>query len=265
MTKLNKWVIGHQNLAFNLFCILEALAIIAAYYFLRGPIIAYIAISVVLFFLNDKFIKSRVNAEIDKAFSKSRNKCDPYPLYDISTYLVDHKILGWNLHVQMIMNKCAALNRMGRYGESLEILKSITDKDLNAITDLAKASYCNNMMSTYIYLNDIENAELWLAKTISSFNTLRDYKKLKLEFALKLNTAEIHLLKGNFDCVGELLGEVKPPSLASELDFRLLRAKYNIHRNNLYIAKSDLECIIANGNKLYIVEKAKKLLAELDV
>lgn len=94
MTKLNKWIIGHQNLAFNLFCILEALAIIAAYYFLRGPIIAYIAIWFVLFLLNDKFVKSRVNTEINKAFLMRRNKCDPYPLYDIASYLVDNKILG---------------------------------------------------------------------------------------------------------------------------------------------------------------------------
>lgn len=253
MTKLNKWIIGHQNLAFNLFCILEALAIIAAYYFLRGPIIAYIAIWFVLFLLNDKFVKSRVNTEINKAFLMRRNKCDPYPLYDIASYLVDNKILGWNLHVQMIANKCVALNEMGRYVESLEILKSISDDDLNAITDLAKATYCSNMMSTYIALDDIENAEIWLANTKTSFNTLRDITKLKLENALKMNTAEIFLLKGDFDCAEELLGEIKPPHLASELEFRRMRAKLNIHKNNLDDARSDLEYIVAKGNKLYIV------------
>lgn len=164
----------------------------------------------------------------------------------------------------MIANKCVALNEMGRYVESLEILKSISDDDLNAITDLAKATYCSNMMSTYIALDDIENAEIWLANTKTSFNTLRDITKLKLENALKMNTAEIFLLKGDFDCAEELLGEIKPPHLASELEFRRMRAKLNIHKNNLDDARSDLEYIVAKGNKLYIVEKAKKLLEELE-
>jgi hypothetical protein len=264
MTKLNKWVIKHPSLAFNILCVLESLAIIGTYFLFHGWIIVYIAVSIVLFLLNDKFVKSRVNVEIDKAFFLRREKCDPYHLYDISTYLVDNKILGWNLHVQMIMNKCVALNGMGKYEEALEILKSITDKDLNAVTDLAKATYCNNMMSTYIYLNDTRNAELWLANTGVAFNNLRSSKKLKLENALKMNTAEIHLLKGEYDRVGEIIGDIKPQHLASDLEFRLLRAKLNIHRKNLYIAKSDLEYVISKGNKLYIVEKAKNLLAEIE-
>lgn len=264
ITKINKWVMLHPNLAFNILCILEALAIIGTYFLIRGWIIVYIAVFIVLFLLNDKYVKSRMNVEVDKAFFLRREKCDPYPLYDIASYLVDHKILGWNLHVQMIMNKCVALNGMGRYAESLEILKSITDKDLNAITHLAKATYYNNMMSTYIYLNDVENAELWLANTNLEFDNLRNSKKLKLENALKMNTAEIYLLKGNYNRVGEIIGDIKPQHLASDLEFRLLRAKYNIHMDKLSEARSDLEYIVAKGNKLYIVEKAKNLLAEIE-
>ena len=264
ITKINKWVMLHPNLAFNILCILEALAIIGTYFHLLGWIIVYIAIFIVLFLLNDKYVKSRMNVEVDKAFFLRREKCDPYPLYDIASYLVDHKILGWNLHVQMIMNKCVALNGMGRYAESLEILKSITDKDLNAITHLAKATYYNNMMSTYIYLNDVENAELWLANTNLEFDNLRNSKKRILENTLKMNTAEICIRKGEYDRVRELLGEIKPDHLASELNFRLLRAKYNIHAEKSDIAKSDLEYIVAKGNKLHIVEVAKNLLSELD-
>ena len=79
-----------------------------------------------------------------------------------------------------------------------------------------------------------------------------------------MNTAEICIRKGEYDRVRELLGEIKPDHLASELDFRLMRAKYNIHAEKSDIAKSDLEYIVAKGNKLHIVEVAKNLLSELD-
>ena len=262
MTKLNKWVIKHPSLAFYTASIFELIALALPCFTFGWSILSYVIVGLWILFINKFSIASAAPYEINKAIKKLNRKCDPVPLYDISVFIAEceknesHMLL-------LLLNKCAALNSMGRYGESREILNTLTDK-MQTMTPRDKLTYCINMVDTHVKLGNTEEAETWLGKTLEIYNAQTDILKEKFTTSLDMNTAEFSLLKGDYDRVGELLGKIHMPEVQGDLEFRLLRAKYNIYTNNPMDAKPDLEYVVAKGNKLCIVEEAKKLLSEID-
>ena len=262
MTKLNKWVIRHPKLAFYTASIFELIALALPCFTFGWNILSYVIVGLWILFINKFSIASAAPHEINKAIKKLNRKCDPVPLYDISVFIAEceknesHMLL-------LLLNKCAALNSMGRYGESLEALSTLTDK-MQTMTPRDKLTYCINMVDTHVKLGNTEEAETWLGKTLEIYNAQTDILKEKFTTSLDMNTAEFSLLKGDYDRVGELISKIHMPDVRGDLEFRLLRAKYNIYTNNPMDAKPDLEYIVAKGNKLCIVEEAKKLLSEID-
>ena len=263
MTKLNKWVIRHPKLAFYTASIFELIALALPCFTFGWNILSYVIVGLWILFINKFSIASAAPAELNKAIKKLDSKCDPEPLYDITVFIAEH-IKVENGMQMLLANKCVALNAMGRYEESLEILNTLLIEKMQTMSPQSKMVYCLNIADTHTKLGNIEEAEIWFGKALEMYDTLSDGIKEKFRTSIDMNTAELCLLKGDYDRVGELISKIHMPDVRGDLEFRLLRAKLNIHRKNLYIAKSDLEYIVAKGNKLCIVEEAKKLLSEID-
>ncbi|MBP3368780.1 MAG: hypothetical protein J6L71_05045 [Clostridia bacterium] len=263
ITKFNKWVIKHPGLAYNLFNITLLIALVVMVCTLSWPIEVYVVVGLIILFINRLMVASVRAREINKAIKKLNYKCDPEPLYDITSFLIEHARSENELQM-LLLNKSVALETMGEYEKACEILSGLIIDNMQSIPLQSKIIYHFNMLSIYIHLEDVEQAEIQYSKAMEIYDQLSKSLKGRVESDVNLTIAEFRFLKGDYEGAMELIDKIHLTDVRGDLAFRLLRARLNIHRNNLYIARSDLEYIVAKGNKLYIVEKAKKLLGELE-
>ena len=206
------------------------------------------------------FVNSCARQLLLRAEKPLMEQCDPYPLL-----IETENQMSYNRSKPyeqiLLIDYCVALRNMGEYDKVLEKLGSINIDKYAGVMPISKVVYYNNLADIYLCLNEIEKAEVWQNKSIQIQHDLKN-NKLKHMFSATIqhNVAEIAYHKKDFDKSLEILDKATEINMREAVSKALLYAKIYIAQSKVENARTKLQFVIENGNKLIDVQIAKELL-----
>lgn len=195
--------------------------------------------------------------------SKALNlECDPAPLLNETGEHLRHVRSGIS-HQPLLLNHAVALSYTGDYEKALEILSTLDIEKYRIISPyygFLKVIYYNNLSDVYDELGDLENASLYHEKTMLAAKKNGVLKSKEMILA----RASEHLRKSEPEKALEALECFKGRTPLDSVCSAMVYAKAYIALKETDQAKEKLNFIIEKGNKLYMVEQARKMLAEIE-
>jgi uncharacterized protein len=155
---------------------------------------------------------------------------------------------------------------MGQFDQVLETLINLNIDQYSGTIPQNKVIYYNNMADAYLEVKDTEKAMIWQTKARQITADIKNPKiRASLQDTLSLNDAAILVLRSQFADAEQVLltqaGKQKP--LIRMISAAMLFAEIGIHIGNCDAAREHLNFVIANGNKVFDVQKARNILVNL--
>lgn len=204
-----------------------------------------------------------MNKFVNRAVAKLNNECDPYPLLEESEYFLARKNKkAWEF--TNLCNKYCAMRDMGKYQEVYEGLQEIAAKKYRSVSPAAMYVLYHNLGDICLILEKNEEAAEWNAKMQETFMKIKP-RKLKEQFeSMRPLEDAMHLYHdGAYQEALKVLGQFAPNCLRSEVSFHKVASLIFSELDDIEHARFHLEAIVEKGNRLYAVEEAKALLAEM--
>lgn len=231
---------------------------------LEAPLGLIVFLNLLLFFSIIVSVNNSVNYVLKKPLDELNNKCDPLPLLMESQVLLNYKntkVVGQVL----LMNYSVALSEIGELQKNYDILKSINIDELSATLPIHKLVYYHNLSDACDSIGDAVQADIWYQKMMQIYNSMPD-NKFKKQAVPVVNqaTAVAWYRRGDFNQALNVLKCVQPNDLRQRVSMAMLCAQIFIKLNDFDTAKANLQFVVANGNKLFLVNEAHKLLQICD-
>ena len=213
-------------------------------------------------FVSWGFVNSCARKLLNKAAIKLNNFCDPAPLLqEVNEQLAYSRSKTYNQI--LLINKCVAWREMGQFDQALQTLEHLNIDQYSGTLPQTKVVYYNNLADAFIEMKDAEKAMLWLSKASQIAADLKNRKlKMILQDSLLWNYAGIANLRGQYDEAEQLLlqntGKVKP--LRRKVSEAILLADIYANQGKHDSALQQLNFVITNGNKVFDVQKAQKMM-----
>lgn len=263
MLPLNKWVAEHKMLALVLFSGIEIFVYSFFFYKLDFPLWSIILIDLLLIFINYMFVHSTQNVLLKKPLEALSKHGDPEPLFYATQELLTFKNTQSDRQL-LLLNHCAALRELGELQKVQDILKAINIDKLSGTLPITKAVYYNNLSDIYGLMGDSSQAEIWYLKMMQIYRDMPENKFKKVfQNTAFIATAESYFRKGDDDQAVSMLKQIQTDDLSLKAEIALLYAKISLKQNDLACAKANLQYILDNGNRLYAVTIAQKMLDQL--
>jgi len=260
-----RWCARHGRLIIWLWT-LFSLVIVSPLIFLGE--ISFIWLSLYLLFmafLSWGFVNACARTLLNKAVGILNDHCDPSPLLlEVNDQLTYSRSKTYNQI--LTINQCVAWRVMGRSNLVLPTLEQLNIDQHSGTLLQTKVVYYNNLADAYIEIEDVEKALIWQTKARQIVADLKNQKmKAALQDILLLNSAAIEILRGQYDEAEHLLMQQagKKKSLKRSVAEALLFAQIDIHQGRIESARDRLNFVIANGNQLDDVLKARKMMDTL--
>lgn len=204
------------------------------------------------------FVESSSDKLLKAAAKALNNSCDPTVLLNETEEQLKYAKRGITNQL-VVLNHTVALGYMGEYSKALDILNDFdTDKYkfISPYRAYIKMIHSNNMADTCDELGDFESASMWHEKTVLLA------KKLGVSSSKEIILAKAseNLRKKEFDATLKTLEGFKEKTMLDSVCASMIYAKAYIGLGESEKAKEKLKFIVENGNKLYMVEQAKKML-----
>jgi len=224
------------------------------------PIWFYIFFALCMAFILYCFMNYFKTSLLSKAARSLNEQCDPYPFLNET-----EDQLSYNhskiYETVLLIDKCAALANLGEYQKVREILESINIDKYAGTLSLTKFCYYNNLADVYIHFGEIEKAEVWHNKSKQIFDDIKPEKSKSIYLSvLQNNAAEIAYEKKDYDKAQELINSSVVTNFRDSVYKALMIAKIYLAKGEKELAKRKLQYVVENGNKLYCVQIAKKML-----
>lgn len=195
--------------------------------------------------------------------------CDPQTFTAVCRDMLS-KFSGMKRRINLSfvkINICAGLLGLGEYQEALQIMSGIT---LNTETKTGKiiaTVYHNNICSVYIELGDLEKAMHHISEMQKALAGLKENNRIKKIFDVRCRVlqARIKMAEGNYDNA-ESVFTWAFDRMASEngrVGIKYTLGEVYLHNGDKERAREAFEYVVAHGNKLHIVEEAKKYLQQI--
>lgn len=263
MKKIYRWIAAHPRLSKFLIAVL----ITGIGLFVLNPeifsfFIRFLTIFLLLFngFL---FVNTVPDKLLREPLKKLEEECDPYPF--LEELELQMAVVREDLQGQVTkINYAMALGQTGDYQKALEVLESI-NIDRFPASPFIKFIYYNNLCDTLTHLERYSDAEIWNRKAQQIFADLPATKaKTNLDHNHQMNEIEMLYREGDYADALRKLGRLTCRTPRLLMSATLLAAKCNVKLEEYDKAREKLQYIIDHGNKLYYVEEAKALLAQLN-
>jgi len=227
------------------------------------PIWLVILLNLVLIFCTYATVDNAPLYLLKNSIAELDHNCNPVPLGLELEKLLTYK----NSEVtqqSLLMNYTLALDCIGNYEKSYEILSSINiDKSAKTLPG-NKIVYYNNRMEQCMHLEKYEEACVWYLKASQMY---ADMKKSKHKEILKNTVQEAeavyYFCKKEYEKAAHILDASVPRCLRAKVEDAYLYAKICLALGDEDKAREKLTFVIQNGNKLHYVEEAKKILERL--
>ena len=262
MSKFSKWVAKHHTLC-NILALIAGIAVLVLLKWAGiHPVLAFVLYFVSIFLLM-WMTNLIVLYPMIKLSASVGDSNDPYPLLEVCEFLQSCK-LGNQIKTIALVNYSAMLRNIGRYYQAQEILTSIDPKKLPN-PKVNKFVYYNNLADICFLLGELDEGSSWYEKTKEAYAEipLKIRNNLRSNFFASLESQQAYCQK-NYQKVLDELSKADETKLVHKIDNSILRAKAYVALGRTDEAKRELNFVIENGNKLYAVTEAKKLLKELE-
>lgn len=189
--------------------------------------------------------------------------CDPYPLLEETEYMISKAKKGIP-YFQVTLNYSIALMATGQYEKALSVLK---DLDFNKIPTLPHHNmfvYYNNLCTACASNKQWEQMEIYRSKAEASYACIKK-QAFKKKFSDSMSFYQILQLiqEKKYDEAEKVLSSFIPKRGREAVMTAMTRTGIHIARGEVEQAKEQLQFIIENGNKLYVVTEARQMLETL--
>lgn len=228
------------------------------------PLWATTLIALVLVFVEGIFVTlciAKMFAEPEKAL---KEKCDPYPYLHEMEEQLGYNYKGEGLQLVQ-MDYCVALRHIGQYQKAWEILRGIHIDKYPGMYVSSKIIYYNNLADILTLMEKYGEAEIWHKKALQLYQDLpENRRKRKMAVMVDISIAESWYRQGEYKQARECLQKIPHKDMKSRVDASLFYARCCTALEEIQEAREHLKFVIDNGNRLYVVEEAKELLAKLE-
>ncbi len=232
-------------------------------WWLHAPIWLHPILWLLLIFINHVAVDSFRNKLLVPAIQQMDDACDPYPLLGELDVQASYPASESMRQIYLI-NRATALRNIGEFETALTLLRGINiDKSPSTVATI-KFIYYNNLADLYHLLGHFDEADVWNEKAQQIWRDLPENKQ-KQQFSLNVRAASAEALfrKGEYAEAMVLLDQLDFPALRGRVDMALLYARCALQTGNVETAKIKLQFVLQNGNRLFCVEEARKILAEI--
>jgi|GEM_PF-6198446 len=190
--------------------------------------------------------------------------CDPYPLYEEMTDLLMHHKRPKGEEKALLMNQACALSRMGEYRNAYAILTSFNPDERPKLNPINRLIYTNNLFDIAMLCGYFDHADALYTDMKTQYDRLPpSASKSRLEDAMKGNEILMFFRRGDYRTVLHLLEERTPKNRCAAVEQAFLGAKACLALGDTEGARSRLDFVVREGNRLGFVAEAKAILETL--
>lgn len=258
MEKLTRWIATHRIVVYII-----SVVILVAWNLFNASFSEMGIISFLIIFFAILLPDLCTNKIINRAIAKLNNECDPYPLLEESEFFLARKNKKMWEHAHLT-NKYCALREMGRYREVYDGLSEMATKKYRGVSPIGTYVFYNNFVDICILLGkQEEEAELY-AKMQGYFEKIKPQKQREQmrNFSRMREAAHLYC-QGAYEDALKVLEQFQPQSLRNEISMHKLFGEIYLKQNDVEKARYHLQIVAEQGNRLYEVEEAKALLANI--
>jgi tetratricopeptide (TPR) repeat protein len=224
-----------------------------------------IVFGIYILYVSYSFVNSFSLKELKRAIRILDDECDPEKFLEIVNEILAHNI-SKHFKVVLLINRSVALSHLGKYEESMELLKSI-DIDKFPIHPLTKLLYYDNLAGAYFQAGESEKGKTLLEKTEQILLGAMVDRKVKESHMqrINLNKTEIMINENRLDEAAKILLDNLQTNRhkMSTVNINYTLAEIFLKQGKTADAKKHLNFVIENGNKLIMVQEAKEMLADI--
>lgn len=264
MRSLYRWIFEHTGLCrILLFFGLCGFAFYVSSFAYVSFLTIYLTV-LALWFLIGRFIASAPVKLFKEPVEHLNQHCDPYPLIEETQRQLARKFDG--PHRQMLeFNYAAALRESGQFEKAMEVLEKLNIDKFPGTAPYSKYSYYHNLCDLCYVLDRKEEGRIWFRKANQIYQDLPPVKaKLELEATHMLQEAEILHYEGDSDAALQKAAKIQLPHKKMILDAAMLAAKCHLSLEEPEKARTKLQYVIDNGNRLHIAQEAAELMENLN-
>ena len=263
---MSAWYVKHRKAAKNLYAlglgVIYFLLVITTWPDTPGFIsitLAYLLVAWIISFRVDLAIAKRQDTQVKVL----NDLCDPYPLLEELEFQLAYTKPG-NFRQLLLTNYSAALSAIGQYDRMLEILESVNIDQYGGTQPALKAVYYANLACALIEKGSLTAAAVWLGKAEQLLTLIKKPDaKMMVQQTILGSRATIALKREEYDQVIAILENIPAASRRAAVAKAMTSAELAIAMGQPDRARSQLNYVIFNGNRLAVVEKAKTLMATL--
>ncbi len=267
MQNLRLWIAKHKKLA--VFLLGGGLCAVYTWAFVMLSLlpVLIVILDIFIFLVNLAYVGMISSTLIKKPLTDLVNRCDPYPLWEMTSFLRTCKLNALQTDINLV-NYCIALRETGEYQEALTILPSLNLDTRHKLTVIGKLAYQNNLADLYTVVGDFDKANEHYRAMLQYADEVKVPKqRMPFETMLLDARAQHHFRCGEYDEMLQTLAAMQSrPDYGpvGKVNDDLMCAKAYIRMGDTERAREKLFSVITRGNKLYAVTEAHLLLPTLN-
>ena len=264
MDSVCRWIARHHKLTRTILSLLLGLCIAMVHLCLDVPFLLAILLIYPCSILLVTALTACGGRFQNRALKIMTEQCDPYPyLQELQTQLSYDYPPGIEIIVRL--NLATALHNTGSTQVGVNVMKLIPIEEKGRARSVTKAMYYNNLATFLSHSGDAAGAE----EAYRKFLELADGKAKKVlqkRYPHLRTLAEAgHLYAtGEYAAALEKCRGIPPKSAYDRVSIASFRAKCCIALDDPDSARRELNYVIANGNRLALVNDAWEMLKKLD-
>lgn len=192
-----------------------------------------------------------------------QQQCDPYPFLEEAKAQLGYGGSNADLQVRQI-NYAMALRQIGQYEQAENLLRSINIDQHPGLLPIIKVVYYNNLMDMCALRGKYQEVRIWYEKTVQIFSGIKEGKqKAQLANTVAANRAEYCFAGGAYDEALRIREENRPENLLQQIETAMFCARVYLLQGKREQAAEALRFVEQFGNKVYAVQEARQMLAEM--
>ena len=259
---MRRFIIKNYRWIMNLMMILITLPVI--FLLIRGTFLINTAITIIvlevfIFTGISSFVKQLLmNRTLNILFTE----CDPYRFVDEAEMFLNS---GENkaMKLNFLNWKLIGLRNCNNADEAEKVQKEMESKFNDKMPKGLKATFALSFASHYIFKSEISQAEEWIKKVeeLTKDKSFKPHETKRISKAIQMNRCQINIMMSKFEgCEEKLKETIKFETRKSSLiATRCLLGKLYYKQKRFDEAKTELDFVVANGNKLLEVEEAQHM------
>ena len=189
--------------------------------------------------------------------------CDPYPLLDETTIQLTY-IKNTGLRAYLLLNHAAALIETGEPEKAYGVLSNLSQVDLGPLPQSLLVFYHNLAYAELAVTGDLSRVQVWYEQAVKMVDGIKKpEERVKATAMAQMLYGEWQIARGEYVAALEAVNSVPNNSLRRQVDKAWAYARIAYAQGDIATAIRNLEYVIGYGNRLYVVQQAHALLAEV--